>query len=112
VVSAKSRNFEFSDVEILVLLLIIIEKIMAHHKSAIKRVRQTVKRRDYNRGYKALMKKAVRAVREAETYEVAMENFVKATSILDRCSAKSIIHKNTAANRKSSLYKRVIALKK
>ncbi len=84
---------------------------MAHHKSAIKRIRQTAKLREYNRGYKATLKKAIRAVREAETFETAMENYQKATSIIDRCAAKRIIHKNNAAHKKSKLYKRVAALK-
>lgn len=85
---------------------------MAHHKSAIKRIRKTAKQRTYNRGYKDKLKKAIRAVRESESYELALENFTIATSIIDRCAAKRIIHKNTAANKKSGLYKRVIGLKK
>lgn len=84
---------------------------MAHHKSAKKRIRQTAKRREYNRGYKALIRKAVRSVEEADNYETAMENFRTATAILDKCAAKRIIHKNKAANKKSRLYKMVAGLK-
>jgi len=84
---------------------------MAHHKSALKRIRQTAKRRLYNRENKKAVKLAVRAVREAKTYEEAFDFFKKATSVLDRVAAKGIIHKNNAANKKSNLYKIVSALK-
>ena len=84
---------------------------MAHHQSAIKRIRQTRKRRLYNRQNKKLVKLAIREVREAKTFDDAVEKFRKATSILDRVSAKKIMHKNAAANRKSSLAKYVYSLK-
>ncbi len=84
---------------------------MAHHKSAIKRIRQTRKRKLYNRLNKKIVKNAIKAVREAKTYEEAFENFRIATRLLDRVSCKGIIHKNAAANRKSSLQKFVDSLK-
>jgi small subunit ribosomal protein S20 len=85
---------------------------MAHHKSAIKRIRQTRKRKLYNRQYKKTAKLAMRAVSESKTFEEGFENLKKATSVLDRVAAKGIFHKNTAANRKSSLSKFVFSLKK
>ena len=84
---------------------------MAHHKSAIKRIRQTAKKRLFNRSFKHTLKMAVRAVRESKTYDEAFENFKKATSIMDRIAAKHIVHKNTIANKKSNLYKFVASLK-
>jgi small subunit ribosomal protein S20 len=84
---------------------------MAHHKSALKRMRQSRKRRLYNRLNKKTAKLAMRSVRESKTAEEAIERFRLATKVLDRISAKSIIHKNTAANRKSSLAKFVNRLK-
>lgn len=84
---------------------------MAHHKSALKRIKQASKRRLYNRAFKKEVKMAVRSVREAKTYETALENFKKATSVLDKVSSKGIIHKNNASNKKSKLYKVVSALK-
>ncbi|MBX3043442.1 MAG: 30S ribosomal protein S20 [Candidatus Kapabacteria bacterium] len=84
---------------------------MAHHKSALKRMRQSRKRRLYNRLNKKTAKFAIRAVREATTFEEAMEKFRLATKVLDRISAKNVIHKNTAANKKSSLAKHVNKLK-
>ncbi len=78
---------------------------MAHHKSAIKRIRQSKKRRLYNRANKKLVKVALKAVHEAKTYDEAMEKFRKAMSVLDKVSARGVIHKNAAANRKSALSK-------
>ena len=76
---------------------------MAHHKSAIKRIRQSRKRKIYNRGFKKTMREAIKAVREAKSADEARALLPKAYSILDRNVAKGIMKKNTAANRKSSL---------
>jgi small subunit ribosomal protein S20 len=84
---------------------------MAHHKSSLKRIKQTKKKNYYNRTNKKLVKKALRAVREAKTYEEASENLKGAFSILDKVTYRGVIHKNTAANRKSSLAKFVEKLK-
>ncbi len=84
---------------------------MAHHKSALKRIRQTQKRRLYNRLNKKTMREAIRSVRESKNYEEGMERFKKVTSILDRISAKGILHKNAASNRKGALSKFVKSLK-
>lgn len=84
---------------------------MAHHKSAIKRIRQTRTRRIYNRHNKKLVKVAVKAVRESEVFEEAMEKFRIATKVLDQVAARGVIHKNYAANRKSKLAKFVNSLK-
>lgn len=84
---------------------------MANHASALKRMRQSRKRRIYNRQYKNRIKEAVKSVQEAENYETALENLNKATKILDKSSARNIIHKNTAARKKSNLAKHVNTLK-
>ena len=76
---------------------------MAHHKSAEKRNRQSIKRNLYNRANKKLVKEAVKAVRSAQTADVAKEALTKAMSILDKVAARGVLHKNTVANRKSSL---------
>ena len=76
---------------------------MAHHKSALKRIRQTRTRMLYNRAAKKAMREAVKAVRTATDATVAREALTKAFSILDRSSAKGVIKKNTASNRKASL---------
>ena len=78
---------------------------MAHHKSAEKRNRQNIKRNLYNRANKKLVKEAVKAVRSAQSADVAKEALPKAMSILDKVAARGVMHKNTVANRKSSLAK-------
>ncbi len=76
---------------------------MAHHASAIKRIRQSKKRKAYNKGYKTLIKNAAKAVRSSKDLVSAEANLREAAKVLDRSAAKGIIHKNTAANRKSAL---------
>ena len=85
---------------------------MAHHKSALKRIRQTRTRKLYNRLNKKNIKMAIRGVRESKTYEEALEKLSKATKILDKAGSRNIIHKNNAANKKSGLSKYVNSLKK
>jgi small subunit ribosomal protein S20 len=94
-----------------VLLINSVRRLMAHHKSALKRIRQAGKNRLYNRLKKKDMKKAIRSVREAESYEVAAENLKRVTKVLDKLAAKHIIHKNKAANQKSKLTKFVKKMK-
>ncbi|RMI06545.1 MAG: 30S ribosomal protein S20 [Calditrichaeota bacterium] len=76
---------------------------MAHHKSALKRIRQTEKRRLRNRMYKSRMKTAIRRVREAETKEAAMEALKQAYAVIDKLVSKGVIPRNRAANKKSRL---------
>ena len=85
---------------------------MANHQSSVKRIRQTKKRNLYNREYKKQVKVAVRAVRESTEYASGMENLSKAIKVIDRASAKGIIHKNNAARRKSRSSKFIKSLKK
>lgn len=76
---------------------------MAHHKSALKRIRQSRKLKLYNRLHGKTMKMAIREVKEASNFEEATEKFRQVTKILDKNASRGILHKNTAANRKSSL---------
>jgi small subunit ribosomal protein S20 len=81
------------------------------HKSAQKRARQTPKRTEYNKHFKAKIKSAVKNVSAAKKKDDAEKELKKAVTILDRAAVKGIIHKNTAANRKSKLTKAVNKLK-
>jgi len=49
------------------------------------------------------MKTAIKNVQKAATKEEAISALTKAVSVLDRLAAKGIIHRNTAANKKSKL---------
>lgn len=73
---------------------------MPQHKSAEKRVRQDAKRRLRNRFKKVALRKAIKAVRTAETTEELVERSREAQRLLDRLATKGIIHPNYAANRK------------
>jgi small subunit ribosomal protein S20 len=76
---------------------------MAHHKSALKRIRQARTRKLYNRQNKKAMKMAIRSVREAKSYDEGMKLLNEAYSVLDKVSAHGVIHKNYASNRKAAL---------
>ncbi|BDQ36092.1 30S ribosomal protein S20 [Pseudodesulfovibrio nedwellii] len=75
---------------------------MANHKSALKRHRQSLKRRARNRISKTRIKNTVKAVRvaiEEKDVAKAMEALKDATSILDRAARKKIIHQRQAQRR-------------
>lgn len=76
---------------------------MANHKSSIKRIRQTEKRKLHNRYYAKTARNAVRKLRAATEKEVAAEMLPKVSSMLDRLAKRNVIHKNKAANLKSKL---------
>jgi small subunit ribosomal protein S20 len=76
---------------------------MANHKSSIKRIRQTEKRRLHNRYYAKTARNAVRKLRATTDKVVAAEMFPKVSSMLDRLAKRNIIHKNKASNLKSKL---------
>jgi small subunit ribosomal protein S20 len=77
------------------------------HKSAQKRARQTVKRTERNKKFRALIKGSVKKVKMQEDKATAEIELKKTTEILDRAATKRIIHKNKAANIKSKLTKSV-----
>lgn len=86
---------------------------MANHKSAIKKIRQDEERRLRNRAYKTRLRTAIKKLESelsAENTDVAQTMFQEVSSIIDRTASKGIIHKNTAARKKSRLSKRVNAL--
>ena len=68
-------------------------------KSAVKRMRQTAKRRERNVGIKKDIKGAIKAF----VAEPSAKSFSKAQSELDKAVKKGLIKKNTAARRKASL---------
>ena len=76
---------------------------MANHKSALKRIRQTEKRRLHNRYYAKTMRNAVRKLRAMTNKEEAMAMLPAVSGILDKLANKNIIHKNKANNLKSKL---------
>ncbi len=75
-------------------------------KSAQKRMRQTIKRRDLNIVTKKQMRDSIKAVTaaiaEKDTAKIS-ENLRQAQSAIDTAVKKNILHKNTAARKKANL---------
>ena len=85
---------------------------MANIKSQIKRNRTNEKARVRNKAVKSSLKTSVRKFREAvEAGDAKAKDLAKeACRDLDKAVSKGVIHKNQAANRKSSISKRAAAL--
>jgi small subunit ribosomal protein S20 len=83
---------------------------MANHKSAIKRIRQSLKRREHNRYYARSMRNAIRDFRSLTDKKEANEQYPKVVAMIDKNAKRSIIHENKAANLKSKLAKYAASL--
>lgn len=83
---------------------------MANHKSSIKRIRQTVAKTLRNKYQHKTTRNAVRDLRNSSDKKAAAAMLPKVSSMLDKLAKRNIIHKNKAANLKSSLTKHVAAL--
>ncbi|MBP3572993.1 MAG: 30S ribosomal protein S20 [Prevotella sp.] len=83
---------------------------MANHKSAEKRIRQTKTRTLHNKYYAKTMRNAVRKIRAMQDKNEATEFLPKVQKMLDKLAKQNIIHKNKAANLKSSITKHVNSL--
>ena len=83
---------------------------MAHHKSAKKRIRKSAKENLANRSNMSNLKTVIKKVESAKGKEEAEQLLRDAISVLDKSVSKGIIHKNKAANKKSSLTKFVKTL--
>ena len=79
---------------------------MAHHKSTIKRIRQTEKRTERNRYYRTRLKnitKAVVVAAEANDKEAAAEAFKAANKQIHSMVSKGFLKKQTASRKVSRL---------
>ena len=86
---------------------------VANIKSQIKRNKQNEKRHQRNKAVKSELKTVVRKFREAAASgdkDTAIEASRVASRKLDKAVSKGVIHKNQAANRKSSISKQSAAL--
>ncbi|MCF8339583.1 MAG: 30S ribosomal protein S20 [Chitinophagaceae bacterium] len=82
---------------------------MANHKATKKDVRQAAKRRTSNRYYGKTTRNAIRDLKVLKGAEAA-EQLPNVISQVDKLVKRGIIHKNKAANIKSSLTKAVQAV--
>ena len=76
---------------------------MANHKSSLKRIRQDKKKNLHNRYYAKTMRNAVRKLRATTDKDEAVKMYPVVQKMLDKLTKTNIIHKNKAANLKSSL---------
>jgi small subunit ribosomal protein S20 len=83
---------------------------MAHHKSALKRIRTSGKRKLVNRQRKSKLLTLTKAVRNAASKEEAETALNLVLPYLDKIASKNVIHANKAANQKSKLTKFVKSL--
>ena len=82
---------------------------MAKSKTPAKRARRAEDNRLRNKAQKSKLKTAIRkyevAVKE-ENQEIASDNLQQVISLIDKSVSKGIMHKNTAARRKSVVTKK------
>ncbi len=86
---------------------------MANHPSALKRHRQSEKRRVRNRAVKTRLRRLVREVRTAVTAndaKAAGETLARASRELDKAVTKGVLHRNSASRKISRLARAVRTL--
>ena len=81
---------------------------MANTKSAKKRIRQNERRRLRNRAVRSKVRSAIKDARASQGAEM-QTSVTAAIRELDRAVSKGVIHRNTAARKKSALARRLVA---
>ncbi len=87
---------------------------MAHSVSARKRIRQSDKLQTYNRSIKREIATFIKRLDDAiekKDQDAAQATLNICVSKLDKAQKKGVMHKNTVGHRKSSLWRRVNAMK-
>jgi small subunit ribosomal protein S20 len=86
---------------------------MANITSQIKRNRQNEVARERNKAVRSRLKTYARTFRDAADAgdkDAAEAAYADAARALDKAASKGIVHRNTAANRKSGMAKRLAKL--
>ncbi|MEI6215455.1 MAG: 30S ribosomal protein S20 [Desulfuromonadales bacterium] len=86
---------------------------MAHHKSAIKRIKQTAKKTARNRHVSSTLKTYIKRVREAveaNDKAAALVALKNAVPVIDSSATKGVIHRATASRNVSRLTRLVNTL--
>ena len=79
---------------------------MANHKSALKRIRQNVKRNERNKSFRTLVKtvtKKVTAEAQAGNKDQAREELKRAEKVIAKVGGKGILHPRAASRKISGL---------
>jgi small subunit ribosomal protein S20 len=79
---------------------------LANTKSAMKRIRQNERRRLRNRAMRSKIRGSVKMARAAEG-AARPTAILEAIRTLDKAVTKGVIHRNTAARKKSALARRL-----
>jgi small subunit ribosomal protein S20 len=79
---------------------------VANTKSAVKRIRTNENRRVRNRAVRSQLRSAVKEARAAQGAE-QKTSIAEAIRALDKAVSKGVIHRNTAARKKSALARRL-----
>lgn len=85
---------------------------MAHSVSARKRIRQNIKNRSRNLWRLRTLRTSLKTLEDTLVhgkYEEAEKAFRTACQVLDKTAGKGVIHKNTAARKKSRMSARLKA---
>ena len=85
---------------------------MANTSSAIKRAKQSERRRQRNRAARSTIRSSIKAARVALAGKSpdARSAVQEAVRVLDRAMSRSVVHRNTAARKKSALAHQLNAL--
>jgi len=83
---------------------------MANHKSAIKRIRQSEKKRLLNKYFHKTTRNAISKLKAISDKKEASALLPKVVAMLDKLTKRNIIHKNKSSNLKSKLTKSVNAI--
>lgn len=87
---------------------------MANTKSARKRARQALQRRDHNFSLRTRVRTAIKDVKKAVATgnkEAALQSLQATQGVIDRVVAKGILHRNAGDRHKSRLAQAVKGLK-
>jgi small subunit ribosomal protein S20 len=88
---------------------------VAKSKTPAKRARIAEDNRLRNKAQKSKLKSNIKiyeASLSGDNVEAARENLIKVTSLIDKSVTKGVLHKNTAARKKSALAKKLNSIAK
>jgi small subunit ribosomal protein S20 len=88
-------------------------QILAHHKSAKKRIRQNEKKRIRNRHIRTTLRSALKKFEQTlaqQNSEELKALIDKTISIVDKAASKGVIHKNKAARHVSQIRRKASSL--
>ncbi|RNC70103.1 MAG: 30S ribosomal protein S20 [Desulfuromonadales bacterium] len=86
---------------------------MAHHKSALKRIKQNKKKQLRNKSIRSGLRTFIKRVREAveaKDQTLAKEALQAAIPVIDKAATKGVLHPNAASRNVSRLTKLVNTL--